>query len=74
MTRHLRIGISVSAALPTLITALVVFTALAIGGVVPWTVLPAILLALAVQAFVTFIRLRRITDGAMRQDDGANTV
>ncbi|MFF2042255.1 hypothetical protein ACFVVX_17655 [Kitasatospora sp. NPDC058170] len=74
MTRHLRLGISVSAALPTLVTALVVLTALAIGGVVSWTVLPAVLLALAVQAGVTFIRLGRITDGAVRQDDGANTV
>lgn len=73
-THHLRIGISVSAALPTLITALLVFTALAIGGVLPWTVLPAVLLALAVQAIVTFIRLGRITDGAVRQDDGTNAV
>lgn len=61
MTRRLRIGISASAALPTLITALVVFTAMAIGGAVAWTVFPAVLVALAVQAFATFIRLGRIT-------------
>ncbi|WP_329191391.1 MerR family transcriptional regulator [Streptomyces sp. NBC_01435] len=62
------------AALLTLITALLVFTTLSIGGVLPWTVLPAVLLALAVQAIVTFIRPVRITDGAVRQDDGTNAV
>ncbi|MBO1413979.1 hypothetical protein [Streptomyces sp. FH025] len=74
MTRRLRIGISVSAVLPTLITALVVLTALTIGGMLPWTVLPAVVLALAVQALVTFIRLGRVTDGAVRHDGGVNTV
>ncbi|GAA3263942.1 hypothetical protein [Streptomyces lavendulae] len=61
MTRRLRIGISASTALPTLVTALVLLTAMAVGGAVPWTVLPAVLLALAVRAFVTFIRLGRAT-------------
>ncbi|WNI26637.1 hypothetical protein [Streptomyces sp. ITFR-16] len=60
MTRRLRIGISVSAALPTLVAALVVLTLLAIGGVVPWAVLPAVLLAIAVQAFIMFVRLGRV--------------
>ncbi|KJS63794.1 hypothetical protein [Streptomyces rubellomurinus] len=61
MTRHIRIGISVSAVLPTLVAALVVFTALTIGGVLPWTVLPSVLLALTVQGFITFYRLGRTT-------------
>ncbi|GAA2452637.1 hypothetical protein GCM10010433_63710 [Streptomyces pulveraceus] len=74
MTHRLRIGISMSAALPILITALLVFAAPAIGGAVPWTVLPAVLLALAVQAIVTFIRLGLIADGEVRQDDGTNAV
>lgn len=66
MTRRLRIGVSVSAALPTLVAALIVFTVLAIGGVVPWVVLPAVLLAIAVQAFITFIRLGRVARGRCR--------
>ncbi|MFE2857445.1 hypothetical protein ACFXJO_40790 [Streptomyces lavendulae] len=61
MTRRLRLGISASAALPTLVTALVVLTAMAIGGAVPWAVFPAVLLALAVRAFVTYVRLGRAT-------------
>ncbi|MEV6977100.1 hypothetical protein [Kitasatospora sp. NPDC093806] len=72
MTRHLRIGISVSAALPTLLAALVVLTALTIGGVVSWTVLPSVLLALAVQAFVTFVRLGRLPAAAERQENGTH--
>ncbi|WP_329580261.1 hypothetical protein OG500_14150 [Kitasatospora sp. NBC_01250] len=67
MTRRARLGIALSAALPTLATALVVFTALAIAGVLPWTVLPAVLVALAAQAVVTFVRLGRLTDSAARQ-------
>ena len=71
MTRQTRLGVSLSAALPTLITALVVCTVLAIGGVVSWTVEPAIVLAVAVQSLVTFVRLGRLTNPARAGEDGA---
>jgi hypothetical protein len=61
MTRHARLVVSVSAALPTLVAAVVVCTPLAISGVIPWTVEPAVFLAVAAQTLVTFIRLGRLT-------------
>ncbi|MGA5818326.1 hypothetical protein ACPC54_10750 [Kitasatospora sp. NPDC094028] len=59
MTRRTRLALSVSTTLPTLLTALVVFAVLAFGGVRLWNVLPTLVLALAVQALVTYFRLGR---------------
>ncbi|KIF67053.1 hypothetical protein HY68_35405 [Streptomyces sp. AcH 505] len=50
---------SLSAALPTLVVAVVVFSALAVAGVTPWTVELAVVPAVALQTLVTFIRLGR---------------
>lgn len=50
---------SLSAALPTLVVAVVVFSALAVAGITPWTVELAVVLAVPLQTLVTFIRLGR---------------
>ncbi|MCK9893254.1 hypothetical protein [Frankia sp. AgB32] len=57
MTRRTRFGIAVASALPTLVVALVILTVLASAGAVPWSVEPAVVVALVLQAFITFIRL-----------------
>ncbi|QHC22828.1 hypothetical protein [Streptomyces sp. GS7] len=70
MPRTVRLRISLYAALPALLPALVILSAMAVAGLVPWTVPPSVALALTVQSLITFIRLGRIPDttaGASRR-------
>ncbi len=64
MTRSARIGIAAASALPTLIVTLVVLTGLAYSGLIPWSVEPAVVLALLLQVFITYYRLGRRGDVA----------
>ncbi|MFB7631918.1 hypothetical protein ACFC0M_13350 [Streptomyces sp. NPDC056149] len=71
MPRAVRLRIARSAALPTLVPALVILSALAIAGLVTWTVVPSVVVALAVHALITFVRLGRIPAGTMAITGGS---
>lgn len=71
MTRRARVVLSLSAALPTLVVAVVVFSALAVAGVTPWTAELAVALAVAPQTLVTFIRLGRSPGGSAPSERSA---
>ncbi|MFJ6212475.1 hypothetical protein ACIQGZ_03955 [Streptomyces sp. NPDC092296] len=62
MNRSLRVRLALSAALPTLVALLACGTVLAATGLLPWSVLPAVLIALAVQGVVTYHRLGAAPD------------
>ncbi|MFD7904055.1 hypothetical protein ACFV4F_13870 [Kitasatospora sp. NPDC059722] len=62
MPRRVRVRVAVISVLPVLFPALLLLTILAMAHVVPWPVVPAVALALLVQALVTYIRLGR-SDG-----------
>ncbi|MFE6685016.1 hypothetical protein ACFVFQ_00920 [Streptomyces sp. NPDC057743] len=70
MPRAVRLRIALSAALPTLVPALVVLSALALAGVVTWTVVPSVVFALAVHSLITFVRLGRIPAGTVATTAG----
>ncbi|MGW4647797.1 hypothetical protein [Kitasatospora sp. NPDC004289] len=56
MNRRPRIALALCAVLPVLLTAVVGLTALTAAGAVRWTVLPSVLLAVAVLGGVAFLR------------------
>ncbi|MEU8515000.1 hypothetical protein AB0C76_25915 [Kitasatospora sp. NPDC048722] len=59
---RVRVRAAVVSVLPVLFPALLLLTVLAMAHVVPWPVVPAVAVALVVQALVTYLRLGR-SDG-----------
>ncbi|MFK0291923.1 hypothetical protein ACIQU6_15820 [Streptomyces sp. NPDC090442] len=65
MPRAVRLRIALSAALPTLVPALVILSALTIAGLVSWTLVPSVVVALAVHSLITFVHLGRLPAGTV---------
>lgn len=71
LNRRTRTRVAAASAAPTLVTV-PLYSLLAATGTVPWDVLPALLVALAVQVTITYTRLRPPAPPATRPGAGAS--
>jgi hypothetical protein len=64
MPHRIRLRVSLLSTLPVLAVAALALPPLALAGLLPWSVLPAVALAQGVQAWLVFHRLGRPTGGS----------